>query len=259
MKRAIDFYYFTGTGNTLLVVKQMKKIFEENRYKTDLHRIEKTDPQTINPQRTVGLAVPVAFQTTYPFIWNFINNLPEVDSTEIFLVDTMGGFSGGLIGPVKKTLAKKGYIPIGAKEIKMPSNFNKKQLSETKKEKIISKGLHKAKLFAHDLVFGLAKWPRIPFISDGLKKLGTSEFLMNKLRNKYPVQLNEYKCIRCGLCFRLCPVDNIEMKDYPEFLDKCEFCQRCLNFCPTNAIIFHGKELAKYSSMEVEEILGEKA
>jgi hypothetical protein len=32
----IDLYYFSGTGNTLLVVKQMMKVFTEN---VKMHRI----------------------------------------------------------------------------------------------------------------------------------------------------------------------------------------------------------------------------
>ena len=43
--RIIDFYYFTGTGNTL------------------------------------GLAFPVACQSTYLLVWEFLRALPECDGT----------------------------------------------------------------------------------------------------------------------------------------------------------------------------------
>ena len=40
----IDFYFFSGTGNTLLVVKKMKEVFEEDGIKVNLYRLEKTNP-----------------------------------------------------------------------------------------------------------------------------------------------------------------------------------------------------------------------
>jgi hypothetical protein len=40
----IDLYYFSGTGNTLLVVKQMMKVFTEN---VKLHRIKDSKPEYV--------------------------------------------------------------------------------------------------------------------------------------------------------------------------------------------------------------------
>ena len=56
----------------------------------------------------MGLVIPVADQGTFPLVWDFINHMPETDNhTGVFLVDTMGYYSGGIIGPVGKILKKK--------------------------------------------------------------------------------------------------------------------------------------------------------
>ena len=39
------------------------------------------------------------------------------------MVDTLGGFSGGIVGPLRRLLTRKGYAPLGAREIRMPMNF----------------------------------------------------------------------------------------------------------------------------------------
>lgn len=47
------------------------------------------------------MGFPVAVLSTYPFVWNFITSLASAFGTEIFMVDTLGGFSGGIVGPVR--------------------------------------------------------------------------------------------------------------------------------------------------------------
>jgi ferredoxin len=43
-------------------------------------------------------------------------------------------------------------------------------------------------------------------------------------------------CVKCGLCADVCPAGNIEMRDKPEFLGKCEMCFACANLCPQSAL-----------------------
>lgn len=41
----------------------------------------------------------------------------------------------------------------------------------------------------------------------------------------------------CGICARVCPVDNIEMADgRPVWQNRCENCLACVNWCPREAI-----------------------
>lgn len=46
------------------------------------------------------------------------------------------------------------------------------------------------------------------------------------------------KCSRCGLCAKLCPLNNIHMEEgkLPQWDKKCQQCLRCVNFCPHKAI-----------------------
>ncbi len=254
--KVIDLYFFSGTGNTLLVSKEIKKYFEENQFTVNLIRIEKSQHLEVDKSHTIGIAVPIAVQTTFPFCWGFINNLPETDEkTEVFLVTTRTMYSGGIIGPAKKILRKKGYITIGAKEIKMPSNFSPTKMFKLKNDdKKTSAGLIEARRFAHNLHYNITHWLDVNPVAGIVKKISLQKSF-SWMRKHHKMYANESKCIRCGLCFKLCPVDNIEMINYPEFKDTCQFCMRCYHFCPTDAIEMTNMQIRKYTAVKAEELL----
>lgn len=43
-------------------------------------------------------------------------------------------------------------------------------------------------------------------------------------------------CIRCGICAKVCPANNITVTDQVRFSDHCEDCYACLHACPKNAL-----------------------
>ncbi len=254
----VDFYYFSGTGNTFLIVKAMKEAFEKHGVKTFLHRIEKTKAVPYN-ESIVGLAFPVALQGTYPFVWKFVKSLPSARNRKIFMVDTLESFSGGIIGPVKKIVTSKGYLPIGALEIKMPSNLLNKNIDRNVNALKVKNGLEIAKEYAENLIARSTRWKRFPVISDLMSTFSKSKKTWSFFRKIFKMESNEEKCIKCGLCERLCPVDNIFIDERVKFGNECVFCMRCISFCPTEAIEMRrfGKriEFKKYRAVTVNELI----
>lgn len=54
------------------------------------------------------------------------------------------------------------------------------------------------------------------------------------------VKINKEKCIGCGLCNNVCPVEAIEIKEGKAVVDdKCIECGVCITQCPTCAISMH--------------------
>jgi len=51
-------------------------------------------------------------------------------------------------------------------------------------------------------------------------------------------KINKEKCVGCGICVNICPVNAISIEDGKASIDqeKCIHCGKCLNICPTNAI-----------------------
>lgn len=237
----VDFYFFSGTGNTLLVVKKMQETFQENGIRVNLHKIEESNPEGVDLEHTIGLGFPIAELSTYKFVWKFIRALPETDqNTEIFMVDTLAGFSGGIVGPVHEIVKNKGYDPIGAKEIVMPPNIFYIQDEKSCQEKV-QKGLQKAEEYVLDIIAGKSEWGRVPVISDAvyytsIAGLKITESSLNQKLLRLVTDNEE--CRMCGICVKLCPVGNIIMNkgNYPEHGFNCEYCLRCTSLCPRAAI-----------------------
>jgi ferredoxin len=251
----IDIYYFSGTGNTFLAAQEIKNAFLDNACKVKMNCMERSNPTEIDLNHTIGIGMTTAYFSTYHFVWDFINKLPNTNGTEIFLFTTMGGFSGGLLLPVKKTLLSKGYTPIGACEFVMPSNLNKKTVSQSELNEKSEKMKLKAKSFVAQLIDNKAKWsynPILSFIFYSLYKLADPP---KRFRNMYKISVDTSKCIQCNVCYTSCPADNIRMYEYPRFEDNCQMCMRCFSYCPVSAISFKNKDFIPYHSAEIKDIM----
>ncbi|MGB9980354.1 EFR1 family ferrodoxin [Methanobacterium sp.] len=256
----IDFYFFSGTGNTLLVVNKMRDIFEENGINVNLHKIEQSNPDEINLEHIIGIGFPVAVLSTYPFVWNFIKTLPDANGTDIFMVDTLAGLSGGIVGPLREIVKKKGYTPIGAMEIKMPPNIFFIQDEIINRIKV-ENGLKEAEEYAKNIINEKAEWGRVPILSDAINlfSMGALRLTGIDLHQKFFLfNLDKDRCNKCGICVGLCPTKNIKINDgeYPVHGLNCHYCLRCTSFCPKNAIPckfnYKGKT---YSAVKAKEFL----
>ena len=57
--------------------------------------------------------------------------------------------------------------------------------------------------------------------------------------------VSKERCIKCGLCYRVCPAQNIQRTEDGEitFGNKCILCIKCYNLCPVNAVLICQKSL----------------
>lgn len=256
--RSADIYWFSGTGNTLLLARKLAATLEGLHVDVRLLPLESSSPHNIDVNRTLGIAVPVAMQGTYPFVWSFVKRLPESRGTLVFFVDTLLGYSGGILYPMKRLLQSLGYTPVGAKEFLMPSNVFLKNGMTEKKQLKINKALKKAKRFAERLVEGKANWIDIPGYSNFLSSISRSEGFWSFCRRLTPPRVDASLCNQCGLCVKLCPIQNIKVSDsngLPRHDDRCQFCMRCFSYCPQKAAYFEHYRSAPYRAVTAAELL----
>jgi len=229
-------YCFSGTGNTLLATQRLMAGLHERGVATTCHALT-PDAQVSPGTSGLGITFPVACQSTYPFVWDFVGSLPPGDGRAVFVMDTLAPFSGGLLAPLRKLLVEKGYEPLGAVEVIMPSNLRLRLRREERVAAIREKGMAAVDAFAEDLANGRATWPKPGFFEGFLHAVSRSRWLWAFARWGMNLRHDPNQCSACGFCQKICPLGAIDPERTP-VLDRkvCQLCMRCYSYCPVGAI-----------------------
>lgn len=227
-------YYFTGTGNSLKIAKDLA----EKLNNTELVSVVKALREGITyPIERVGLVFPVYYGALPPIVAEFIGKLNASQINYIFAVATCHDFAAAALYIVSKLLKKNNKKLDAGFVVKMPGNFIPMYGPPTadEQQQIFQVAAQKVEEIAE-------------FIKNAKKNKvsGIGRFLafMQK-RNDRKFSLKDHafranqNCNSCGICQKICPVQDIEMiEGKPKWLHKCQFCLACLQWCPTKAIQF---------------------
>ena len=121
MNRHIEFYYFSGTGNTEFITSYAVQALRKIGAQINLRPIEKgyISHDTIHE---IWIAFPVNAQFVSPFIWRFIKSLPVGNGINVYAIVTLNE-SAYVLEPLYSHLKHKGYMPVAACELSMPNNM----------------------------------------------------------------------------------------------------------------------------------------
>jgi len=245
----IKIYYFSGSGNTLKVANKVKESFEKHELICELIKMEDLSngvlvEDLVNVEY-IGLMFPVAIQSTFPLVWDFIEKLPQVNNQKIFMIDTMEAFSGGIVGPLKKSLKLKGYECVGALELKMTSSIQTKEIDKQKLHDKNLVAINDVEKFIDKLLVGKTRWRRIPILSDWMRHISVGKGIWVKHSQK--LEIDHEACVHCKMCIRDCPVKALDYISEKVVIDhnKCNSCMRCVHHCPVDAFSLEGKKVIR--------------
>jgi NAD-dependent dihydropyrimidine dehydrogenase PreA subunit/flavodoxin len=254
----VEYYIFSGTGNTLMIAREVGKRLEEKGCNVSYHMMDKRGMFKMPGECVIGLAFPIAFFSSYPLVLDFIASLPQGKGKKIFMTGTMGGAAMGAEGKFRRMVADKGYVPVGSELFIMPGNYNNTVIPAEKNEKLIETALKEARSFADSLIEGTARWNRgAPIIPSLWQWFVTSGRALRFFYKMFPIAIDNDKCIKCMRCMENCPVGAIDKNSESLFIypDRCQSCQRCVAFCPVHAVIVPGKPAEQYRAMDFEEFI----
>lgn len=246
--------YFSGTGNTRYCVDYL--LNDELSYS-----IENPDVfDAIRMNNEIIFGYPIYYSNLPKIVRDFIiNNFDLWKGKKIFIVTTMGLFSGDGAGCSARLFKKYGAKILGGLHIKMPDCIGDVKLlkkSFKENQKLIKNA--KSKMDTANRKIKRGKYPKeglnIFYHLAGL--FGQRLYFPNKTKHYYTkIKVDKNKCITCGLCTSLCPMNNIEIQDKKIiFKNKCTMCYRCFSNCPKQAITILGKKVYEQHSIEKYEL-----
>ncbi|MFA5199427.1 MAG: EFR1 family ferrodoxin [Candidatus Omnitrophota bacterium] len=240
MPKAI--YYFSATGNSLSVARHLAQKLGDTRIIAVTKALKDNREQ---PFDTVGIVYPVYMFGLPQIIEKFLKNINLRPSAYIFSVATLGGLPGRAHTLVKNILQKRGLKLAAGFSVLMPGNYTPlyEAIPEEKQQGMFKEETKKIEAIAEAVLAGkrgiIEEKPLIInyFLYRILYKGGMS--LIPSSGKHFWVN---QACSKCGLCAKICPVENIQMgKDNLKWLDHCQQCMACLQWCPTESIQYKKK------------------
>lgn len=208
--------YFSGTGNTRHCLEHLLKLLDGNAMTYSIE--DETATSAIQSNDEIVFAYPVYYSYLPKIVYDFINNNSALwKDKKVLIIATMGLFSGDGAGCGARLFKKYGARIVGGLHIKMPDCIGdvkllKKSLDENRK--IVMKADEKIEIAAKQIA-------------------------------------DSAKCVACGMCASICPMNNISVTDNAvQFNDKCTMCYRCFSNCPKQAITIIGKKVYEQCKFE---------
>lgn len=250
MKNTI--YYFTGTGNCLQIAKYLKDSLEDTRLirvcKKNMKLTEDTQSERI------GFVFPVYYRGIPQMLSQFLEHLKISPQTYFFAVATYGSYPALSFEQIQELLAKKGARLSGSFGVDMPGNMWFMYYPHPKQDFTdrIAAQEQKAAAIAEKIRANTVT--SLPGIPDRKAEEHFYEKILSISERDQGFWINE-DCIRCGICSKVCPAENIQLTDEgPSWLHHCEYCLACIHWCPRSAIQFEnvteGKD--RYHNPEIK-------
>jgi ferredoxin len=254
------FLYFSGTGNTDYVAHYLARKLGSLPVKIELRSVERHAAETLSDFDVLAFGFPVYACDSPTLVQDYLARLSPGEGRGAFVFCTKGAWAGSAVRRNLGRLAQRGYVPLGGESVAMPGSDGLAFIGKT--SRLARSALQKDYdcLKAADRLAGQMA-EILPRLAGGHPALAAGE-PAEALRQPLPTSISgalvdplwatlydavsnrfltkfwaDDRCSSCGLCERICPVDNIELRGgRPHFADRCMLCMRCIHACPEEAI-----------------------
>ncbi len=232
-----DIYYFSGSGNSLNIAQNLSKRIENSKIISIPHLINKADNIT---GEIIGIVCPIYFNNMPHIVHDFIKKITE--AKYLFMVYAGYGDLGAGFKTTKKIFVAQNIKLSSLFNITMPDNSTKYgEIPEEKQKEMF----HNADKRIEDIV-KIVNGREEHFDSNNSSQFKAyihpgllHKFLYSGMKKMDKDFVTDENCSGCSTCEKVCPVNNISMKDNKPVWNKdgrCQVCCACHDWCPKEAI-----------------------
>lgn len=246
--------YFSGTGNTRYCVEKFVSNIDKSAICVSIE--DDKILSLIDNEQEIIFGYPVYFSNIPILVRDFINSNREVfNNKKIFIIATMGLFSGDGAGCSARLFKKCSSTILGGLHLKMPDCIGDSPLlkkSVVKNKDIVEDSIKKINTASQKFKHGRFAKNGLSFFAHIAGLFGQRLWFYNKTKSyKQKPNINKSNCIACSKCVLLCPTKNLVLKGNSlEQKNKCTMCYRCVSFCPTKSLTILGKKVIEQSYIE---------
>lgn len=230
-------FYFSGTGNSFYVAKRLSDKFNEEIINISECIQNEIYKFNVNKNEKIGFIFPVYYFGVPIIIRNFIKKLEVNRSNYVYVIFTCESDIGGADMQIKKILKKINLDVNYIYQLPMPNNCP--IYYDLPDENYQYKKIENANMKITEIAENISNKVEGGYKSNIIVKLTTLVaypiyYFGRNTKNFYA----DSKCISCGLCKKICPINAIEIKDgKPKWIkSKCVYCLACYNRCPKQSI-----------------------
>ncbi len=247
----IAIFFFSSSGNTWRIAKQISDTFNREGVQAKIYDIETITPaellDTLFKNDILGFGYPI-FGSDLPLrMQEFLLDLPVLHLTKpVFIFCTQWMFSGDGTSVALEFLPPSYRTVNWSEHFLMPNNvcISSIRLPYTNNQNKIARKTLKAQTRIDRLVHAiLNNRPHkrgFSLISTWLGLMQRKPFRKYFYQYRNEIGIDSNRCISCNLCVDICPMENFTRNPI-QTKGKCMYCLRCYNFCPESAITFMGR------------------
>ena len=235
-------FYFSGTGNSRYCAEFIASKLNGEKL-ISLNKMMKNNVNFIDckDETRLGIAAPTYDMDLAYAMAEFLEKLEFRNITEriyVYGIITCGSMSGNSIETLKKILAKKKITLNASFIVIMPDNYV--LMFPQKSDEVKKATLEKADETLKEIVKNISEEKNIFNNKGKFPKIALffiHKFFIPSQKKVKGFSVNE-KCVGCGKCEKICPMNVIEIRNNKPVWtkDNCACCLACLHHCPTQAI-----------------------
>ena len=246
--------YFSGTGNSRYALEVFAREYGGS---FQLSGIEDAKAvELLRENQDIVISYSVQYSSIPKMLRDFVDeNRGLWQGKNVFVIATMGAFSGDGAGILARRLRKYGARINGGLHLKMPDSIaDEKVLKRSREENraLVKRAEDKIGTAVREVKAGHPPREGLSWLCRMAGLFGQRLYFGHKTRqytDRLKIDFN--RCVGCGTCVKQCPMQNLRLEGSKVLAEgRCTMCYRCVNICPKQAVTLLGKRVVQQGTIE---------